>query len=81
MTIEEMRKKLRTAPPYANSARWQNKVTAMNSAQVYAIYNDWLKRGYFDKWKRNKKLSKESDFYQMTIFDYFIGEEYDDNHK
>ena len=66
MEIREMRKKIANAPKYRNSMRWQNRVRKMSERQVYAVYEEFKKRGMFDK-----KKDRKSEYKQLTIFDFF----------
>lgn len=50
---------------YPGSRAWQERVIRMPDRQVIAIYNDFMKRGRFEKNNKNS-----SSYHQMTIFEY-----------
>lgn len=65
MKIEVMRYELMKTPKY-DSPKWHSKVMAMKRSQVVAVYNDFLKKGLFDKPKTTHKTIER----QMTIYDF-----------
>ena len=51
--------------------RWRSRVNAMEDSQVIAIYNDFIRKGVFNKVRVPKK-SSDPNFHQMTLWDYGI---------
>lgn len=51
--------------------RWRSRVNAMEDNQVIAIYNDFIRKGVFNKVRVPKKPS-DPNFHQMTLWDYGI---------
>lgn len=67
MEMSWYRKRLAECPRY-DSPTWRYKVSRMPDSQVFAVYNKFKEKGYFDK--HNNRVKKEIDYRQMTIFDY-----------
>lgn len=68
LSITEVRKQVMNCPRYS-SLKWHMRVSRMSNRQVYAIYQNFLRNGYFD----DKKKTEEPEvniYHQMTIFEY-----------
>ena len=66
--VKNMRTAIISAYP---GLRWESRVNAMEDNQVIAIYNDFIRKGVFNKVRVPKKQS-DPNFHQMTLWDYGI---------
>lgn len=67
MNTSFMRHRIATAPKYANSVKWRNKVESMPDNQVIAIYHKFAKMGLFEPQKRKRA----PQYTQITLYDLF----------
>lgn len=67
MSISQMREAI--AKVY-EGIRWKARVSKMAENQVIAIYRSFQKSGKFEKKKETVKRQSNSNYQQLTMFDY-----------
>ena len=65
MDMEWIRDEVKNVPKYRNSISWGLKVDKMKDNQVFAIHQNFLKKGMY-----NQKTPKQK-YEQLTLFDLY----------